>query len=72
MTSIIHTTKWTCDREGNWRRVPAILAKCGNGYVEALPAAPEPSDPSFNRVDVSALIEATRAKSLLKEDSPDA
>lgn len=30
------------------------------------PAAPEPSDPSFNRVDVSRLIEATRAKSLLE------
>lgn len=32
------------------------------------PAAPEPSDPSFKRVDVSALIEATRAKSLIVED----
>ena len=32
------------------------------------PAAPEPSDPSFNRVDISALIEATRAKSLLTEE----
>lgn len=62
---MIHTTKWTCNRDGNWRRVPAILAKCGNGYVEALPAAPKSSDPSFKRVDVSALIARTHTTKAL-------
>ena len=69
MTSIIHTTKWTCDRDGNWRRVPVILAKFGSGYVEALPAAPTPSDPEMRPVNIDRLIEATRAKSLLTEES---
>ena len=44
---------------------PVMLAQVRQ---DALPAAPEPSDPEFNRVDVSALIEAMRAKSLIGED----
>ena len=52
---------------------PVMLAQVRPDAFPAIrPDAPEPSDPSFNRVDVSALIEATRAKSLLTEDSPDA
>ena len=48
---------------------PVMLAQVRPDAFPAIrPAAPEPSDPSFNRVDVSALIEATRAKSLLNEE----
>ena len=40
MTSVL-TTKFTCDHKGNWRQVPVVLTRRGNGWVES---DPPPSD----------------------------
>lgn len=37
MTTIL-TTKYTCDSCGNWRQVPVVLTRKGNGWVEVPPA----------------------------------
>lgn len=34
MTALL-TTKWTCDRAGNWHQVPMILTRTSTGFTEA-------------------------------------
>lgn len=64
----------------SWKHVPTepewdetMLAQVRPDAFPAIrPAAPEPSDPEMRPVNIDRLIEATRARSLLKEASSDA